>query len=92
MDSCSKIPHSSLTLACLALRAIQRRSAVRGRTSPTGAYFCGPCRRWHLTSTSPTRMPQWLRPTSSEQHVCTSARAAGALRLAAAWQQASCGS
>lgn len=66
MDSCSKIPYSSLALACLALRAIQRRSEVRGRKSPSGAYFCGPCRRWHLTSKSPTRVPDWFRPKPTE--------------------------
>ena len=61
MDSCSKIPYNTLTLATKALHAIQRRSAARGLKSPTGAYVCGACGRWHLTSQTPTRVPRWLR-------------------------------
>ena len=85
MDSCSKIPHSSVAVASLALRASQRRSAARGRKSPTGAYFCGPCHRWHPTSKSPARVPERPRPKpTGEPSVLPQVAAAGVLHPYAA--------
>ena len=59
MSDCSKIPYSSYTAATIALRAIRRKKIARGLKSPTGAYLCPSCKRWHLTSKSPTQTPPW---------------------------------
>ena len=61
MSVCSKIPYETLWSAELALRAIQKMASARGLKPPTGAYFCSTCHRWHLTSKSKTRVPQWAR-------------------------------
>ena len=58
MSGCSKARYRNLLDAQLALRAIQRASARRGRNAPTGAYLCPTCRCWHLTSKSWTKHPR----------------------------------
>ena len=37
------------------------KKLARGLKAPTGAYLCGPCKRWHLTSKSPTQTPPWVK-------------------------------
>ena len=61
MSDCSKIPYLTCRAATVAMRAIQRRYATQGLKGPTGAYLCGTCKRWHLTSRSGTQMPPWER-------------------------------
>lgn len=64
MSGCQKIPYKSCTAATIAMRAIRRKKAARGLKVPTGAYFCGTCRCWHLTSKSPTQTPPWEKARS----------------------------
>jgi hypothetical protein len=59
MSECSKIPYPSHAAALLAMRGIARASRARGRTGPRGAYLCGSCRSWHLTSQAGMRKPPW---------------------------------
>ena len=59
MSDCSKIPFASRTKATIAMRAIRRKKTARGLKGPTGAYLCGPCKSWHLTSKSTTQTPPW---------------------------------
>lgn len=63
VPGCAKIPYPNLIAAELALRAIKQRCENRGQKAPTGAYLCGPCRRWHLTSKSASQTPPWRKRT-----------------------------
>ena len=66
MPGCAKIPYPTRFAAELALRAIKQRCENSGQKAPTGAYLCGPCRRWHLTSKSTSQIPPWAkRPASA---------------------------
>jgi hypothetical protein len=59
MSDCTKIPYASRNAATIAMRAIGRKKIARGLKGPIGAYFCGACKHWHLTSKSVTRTPPW---------------------------------
>lgn len=59
MAECTKKLYKVRREALLALRAIRRRAEARACKAPTGAYFCTPCRGWHLTSKSRTQVPPW---------------------------------
>ncbi len=48
-NSRPQIPYCSCTAATIAMRAIRRKKTARGLKSPTGAYLCATCNRWHLT-------------------------------------------
>ena len=61
MEPCSKVRYPSLPDAQRALHIVARRARKVGTTGPIGAYLCPPCRCWHLTSKSPTRVPAWMR-------------------------------
>lgn len=64
MSECSKIRHQRKQAALAALAAIQRSADARGSDGPRGAYWCGPCQSWHLTSKSATRPAPWERKAS----------------------------
>lgn len=61
MLDCSKKSHTSQWAAERALRAIQELRRSRGGKSPTGSYWCGQCKAWHLTSKSKSRTSRWVR-------------------------------
>ena len=61
MGPCLKISYASRPVAERALKRVQASCRRRGRKIPTGSYWCGECRRWHLTSKSPSRPAPWLR-------------------------------
>jgi hypothetical protein len=61
MSECSKIPYCSCNQATVAMRGIRRKYIAGGVKPPTGAYFCGTCKQWHLTSKSATRTPPWQK-------------------------------
>jgi hypothetical protein len=61
MANCMKKPYTDLVGAKTALRIIRQRSKRRDKPSPTGAYLCAACRRWHLTSKSGVQTPPWLK-------------------------------
>lgn len=67
MSVCAKIPYPTRGSAEFALRAIHGVSLTRGRKPPTGAYFCTPCRQWHLTSKSKSQVPPWHRHVPGAQ-------------------------
>lgn len=59
MSSCTKVSYQTERHAKSALRAIRSKSAPADRKKPTGVYWCGHCRTWHLTSKSGDRPPPW---------------------------------
>lgn len=59
MSECSKIPYGSRGAALFAMRGIGRAYRRRGRSGPRGAYFCSPCRCWHLTSRAGVQKSPW---------------------------------
>jgi hypothetical protein len=59
MGQCSKVRYASKAQAELALKHVQLSCRRRGRTVPTGSYWCAGCRSWHLTSKSPSRSAPW---------------------------------
>lgn len=67
MPECQKKPYPTLPAAVIALHAIRKAQVKRGRTGPTGAYWCRSCRQFHLTSKSSTRLPPWRRTPGSER-------------------------
>lgn len=67
MDPCAKVPHQTLNAALAAMAEI-RRHAPAGRRVPTGAYWCPPCRQWHLTSHGKTTVPTWLRDRADRRN------------------------
>lgn len=63
--SCSKLPYLTQRMALRAMCAIVRKGQGKATKVPTGAYFCGECRCWHLTSKSGTQVPPWTRDERS---------------------------
>jgi hypothetical protein len=61
MAVCDKQRYLTKPEALRALNMIFRRSRRKNRRAPTGAYFCGACRTWHLTSKSATQTAPWER-------------------------------
>jgi len=61
VPTCSKIPYSTQQRAESALRGIRRKGAAPHKKQPTGVYWCGLCRSWHLTSKSGNRPPPWVK-------------------------------
>lgn len=69
MLDCSKKSYPSQGAAERALHAIQNSCRSDGRKVPTGSYWCGLCKAWHLTSKSKSRTPSWLRKRRSPDRV-----------------------
>ncbi len=61
MLECSKKPYANRWAAERALQAIRESCRSRDRRAPTGSYWCGLCKAWHLTSKSKSRTPSWFR-------------------------------
>ena len=68
MSDCSKIPFASRTKATIAMSAIRRKKTARGLKGPTGAYLCGPCKSWHLTSGQQRRRRPGRRSEARVDH------------------------
>jgi hypothetical protein len=59
VSECLKVSYCSRGEALFAMRVIARAYRRRGGTGPRGAYFCGSCRCWHLTSRVGVQTPPW---------------------------------
>jgi hypothetical protein len=62
MPRCLKRPYPDQRSAERALLAVQLKSRDLGRKVPTGSYWCGECKSWHLTSQTGSRPAPWNRP------------------------------
>lgn len=61
MLDCSKKSYPSQWAAERALHAIQDAYRSHGRKAPTGSYWCGLCKAWHLTSKSKSRKSELVQ-------------------------------